>query len=143
LNELNDLNDLNAQLTERNAIQKNKFELEIIDLRDENDNLKEEVEKLRTENSSLKLMKSKVEIERNRLEVSLQKTALGIDIVDFDNKKLIQENRALSQLIIEKKIEPNGASGTSGSFVSNGAQSNLAIKYVDGKPVQEQCSIFW
>jgi len=64
----------------------------IMDLKEEIEALKEEALKYRSE-------RNRIEIERNRLEVSLRKTALGIDIVDFDNKKLIDENRMLSQRI--------------------------------------------
>ncbi len=62
--------------------------------------LKETLETLRTENDNYQLEKDQVEIERDRLEISLQKTALGIDIVDFDNRKLQRENRILNHAII-------------------------------------------
>jgi len=74
---------------------KSYYDLDVNDLKDENETLKNELEKIKVE-------KNKIELQRDKIWISLEKTALGIDIVDFDNKKLIQENKRLNQLILKQ-----------------------------------------
>ena len=116
-----------------------KYELEILDLHDEKDTLKEEIEHLIAEIDKFKHERNQIEIQRNRLEVALQKTALGIDIVDFDNKKLIQENKALSQLILEKKDNKVIEFATATGVVSN--LNRPYTPYSNGRG-SDQCTIF-
>ena len=60
------------------------------------------IENFKSALAKIKSEKDIIELQRDKLWVSLERTALGNDIVEFDNKKLIQKNKNLSQIIINQ-----------------------------------------
>ncbi len=100
--------------------EKKKQENEIQELKDQIDDLKNEIYQYQIE-------KDQNDDDKKKLELSLQNTALSIDIVDFDNRKLSQENRFLNQAMIYQKENQM-------------EKQNNGVNYVNCS--KEQCTIF-
>ena len=65
--------------------------------------LKEQIRELKSQNEEYILERERALIERDKMELSLQKSFLTVDIVDYDNKMLAYENRLLSQKVTYTK----------------------------------------
>jgi len=70
--------------------------------------LKDKIKELQIKCEDYLMEREKALIEKDKIEIALQKTSLEIDIVDYDKKMLMQENRILNQKMIyqsENEIE--------------------------------------
>jgi len=75
-----------------------------------NQKYEKEIKSLKEQNRNLKLLcedylmeKERLLIEKDKLEIELQKTVLGINMVDYDNRILIRENKKLNEKVTFQK----------------------------------------